>query len=124
MRLALLWILVVPAVADARVIREAAISHIRACVTQDGGQPAQGVVEFDTIDETGAPVDHIALPISSLLTDGERGQARGLLAVALARLHQQYAIPTPSPTPTPTPTPTASPTPSPTPTPAPTAFGT
>jgi hypothetical protein len=108
-------ILLAASAAHGRVIREAAIPHIRACVSQGNGQPAQGVVEFDTVDEAGAPVDHVVLPITSLLTDAERAQARGLLALALARLHQQYGIPTPSPTPPPTPTPT--PTPEPTPSP-------
>lgn len=123
MRTLLLFVaLLFPVVADARVIREAAISHIRACVNQDGQQPAQGVVEFDTVDDSGAPVDHIALPIASLMTDAERAQARGLLMIALGRLHAMYAIPTPTATPVPTPTPTPTPTPAPaTPTPDATA---
>jgi hypothetical protein len=106
MKLAFVALLVLlPWFAEARIIREAGIRRIRACVSQDGGEAPTGHVEFDTVDEAGEPVDHVALPISSLLSDAERAQARGLLAVALARLHQQYAIPTPSPTPAPTPTP-------------------
>lgn len=94
-------------VAEARMIREAGITHIRACVSQDNGQPPQGVVEFDTVDEAGNPVDHLALPLTGLLTDAERAQARVLLGIALGRLHQQYQIPTPTPTPVPTATPVA-----------------
>lgn len=108
MRVLLVALLVLlPAVVDARIIREAAIRKIRACVSQDGGEAPTGHVEFDTVDENGAPVDHLALPLTGLLTDAERAQARALLGIALGRLHQQYQIPTPTPTPVPTATPVA-----------------